>query len=256
MRSGAWARGLAVLLLACLAQTGRAQEKSGIRDGFALPQKSAKILLMRPAIKVGAQSTGGMFEPNADWTTQARENIGAALTVAQGRLGNTVIVADEPVGPDAAIVADYRALFAVLADSVIRYQFFPGNRLPTKKRKGAFDWTMGPGVAAIGKGTGADYALFLLTEDQYGSTGRKMLQLFAAMAYVSVKSGEHKGFAGLVDLKTGDLVWLNADLQMGGDVRSPDGAAKRVAQLLEDFPGSSVPPIPATMTAAAEQTGR
>jgi hypothetical protein len=54
-----------------------------------------------------------------------------------------------------------------------------------------------------------------------------------------VKSGEHKGFAGLVDLRTGDLVWLNADLAMGGDVRTPEGAQKRVAQLLEDFPGSA-----------------
>ena len=245
MRSGALTRGLTVLLLALVAQAAQAQEKSGIREGFALAQKNAKILLIRPSITVGAQSTGGMFEPNADWTTQARENIGAALAVAQARLGNDVIVAQEPIGPAAAVLAEYRALFAVVADSVIRYQFFPGNRLPTKKRKGVFDWTMGPGVAEIGKGTGADYALFLVTEDQYGSTGRKMLQLFAAMAYVSVKSGDHKGFAGLVDLKTGDLLWLNADLQMGGDVRTPDGAGKRVAQLLEDFPGSGVPPLPA-----------
>ena len=135
-------------------------------------------------------------------------------------------------------MADYRALFSVLADSVIAYQFFPGNRLPTKKRKGEFEWGMGPGVAALAKDSGADYALFIYNEDQYGSTGRKLLQLFAAMAYVSVKSGEHKGFAGLVDLRTGELVWLNADLAMGGDIRTSEGAQKRVAQLLEDFPGS------------------
>ena len=53
-----------------------------------------------------------------------------------------------------------------------------------------------------------------------------------------VTSGEHHGFAGLVDLKTGDLLWLNADFAMGGDVRKPDGAQKRVSQLLEEFPGS------------------
>lgn len=242
MLRGAIASVLAALLLVAGAYPAHGQEKSGIRDGFVLKQKSAKILLVRPTIKVGAQSTGGLFEPNADWTAQARDNIGAALTAAQAGLGNAVIVADEPVGENAERMADYRALFSVLADSVIRYQFFPGNRLPTKKRKGVFDWTMGPGVGEIAKGTGADYALFIFNEDQYGSTGRKLLQLFAAMAYVSVKSGEHKGFAGLVDLRTGDLVWLNADLQMGGDVRTPEGARKRVAQLLEDFPGSTPTP--------------
>ena len=230
---------LALLLLAGGAHAALAQEKSGIKEGFALKQGSARILLVRPTIKVGAQSTGGMFEPNADWTAQAKDNLGAALDTAQSKLGNAVIVADEPIGAAAETMADYRALFSVLADSVIQYQFFPGNRLPTKKRKGVFDWTMGPGVAEIAKGSGADYALFIFNEDQYGSTGRKILQVFAALAYVSVQSGQHRGFAGLVDLHSGDLVWLNADLKMGGDVRTPEGAQKRVAQLLEDFPGSA-----------------
>ena len=54
-------------------------------------------------------------------------------------------------------------------------------------------------------------------------------------------SGVHIGYAGLVDLETGDLVWLNADRKMGGDVRTGDGAVKRVTQLLEDFPGSALP---------------
>jgi len=238
MFRSSFATALAVLVCAMGVSTAHAQEKSGTKEGFVLKEKSAKILLIRPTIKVGAQSTGGMFEPNADWTAQAKENIGSALAAAQKTLGNEVVLAEEPIGRSAEVMADYQALFSVLADSVIQYQFFPGNRLPTKKRKGVFEWTMGPGVANIAKDTGADYALFIYNEDQYGSTGRKILQLFAAMAYVTVKSGEHKGFAGLVDLRTGDLVWLNADLAMGGDVRTSDGAQKRVAQLLEDFPGS------------------
>jgi hypothetical protein len=57
---------------------------------------------------------------------------------------------------------------------------------------------------------------------------------------LAVQSGEHIGYAGLVDLKTGDLLWLNADGAMGGDVREPDGAQKRMRQLLEDFPGSEI----------------
>lgn len=244
MLRGVIATALSVLLCALGVAPANAQEKSGMKQGFVLREKSARILLIRPTIKVGAQSTGGMFEPNADWTAQAKENIGSALAVAQKNLGNEVILVEDPVGRPAEAMADYQSLFSVLADSVIQYQFFPGNRLPTKKRKGTFEWTMGPGVAEIAKGTGADYALFIYNEDQYGSTGRKILQLFAAMAYVTVTSGEHKGFAGLVDLRTGDLVWLNADLAMGGDVRTPEGAQKRVAQLLEDFPGSASQSVP------------
>lgn len=228
---------VAVLLSVCLVSGAAAQEKSAVRPGFTLKPGSARILLFRPKVTVGAQSTGGMFEPNADWTAQARDNLGAALKAAQSKLGNVVIDAAEPVGADAQTLAAYQSLFSVVAQSVIEFQFFKGNRLPTKKRAGQFDWTLGPDMATLGKGSDCDYALFIVTEDQYGSTGRKVLQLFAAMANVPVVSGVHKGFAGLIDLKTGDLVWLNADLRMGGDVREVEGAQKRMAQLLEDFPG-------------------
>ena len=214
-----------------------AQEKSAIRPGFTLGQGTAKVLVLRPSIKTGGQSTGGMFQPNADWTAQARENLGVELTAAQHKLGNEVIVAADPVGPAAERLAAYQSLFSVVAESVIQYQFFKGNRLPTKKRKGEFDWTLGPQVVELGRDTGADYALFLLTDDAYGSTGRKVLQVFAALASVPVTSGWHKGYAGLVDLKSGNLVWLNADMQMGGDVRTSDGARKRMRELLKNFPG-------------------
>jgi hypothetical protein len=234
---------IALLLVAAqlVATPAFAQEKSAIKEGFVLKPGSARILLFRPTITVGAQSAGGAFRANADWTAQARENIGAALTAAQGKLGNEVVTAPEAYGDDAMLLAEYNALFTVIAESVIVYKFFVGNRLPTKKRAGVFDWTMGPGVSKLAAETGCDYALFIYTEDQIGSTGRKVLQVFAALASVSVKSGEHKGYAGLVDLKTGELVWLNADMAMGGDVRTAEGATKRVGQLLEDFPGR--PPV-------------
>lgn len=240
---------LASVLLGVVASPAAAQEKSAVRPGFTLKPGAAKILVFRPRIRVGAQSTAGMFEPNADWTAEARDNLGTALTTAQSQLGNEVVTAVEPVGPAAERLAAYQSLFSVMAGSVIEYQFFKGNRLPTKKRKGEFDWTMGPGVAELGQGTGCDYALFVWTDDMYGSTGRKVLQVFAAMARVGITSGSHKGYAGLVDLRTGNLVWLNADGQMGGDVRTPDGAAKRMGQLLEEFPGR---PAEAPIVAAAK----
>lgn len=231
---------LALAFASFIVTPAAAQEKSATKPGFVLAPGSARILLFRPKITVGAQSTGGLFEPNADWTAQGRENIGASLRAAQGQLGNEVIDAPEFFGDDAVAAAEYQSLFSVLATSVISYKFFPGNRLPSKVRTGVFDWTMGPGIGNLVKTTNCDYALFIFTEDAIGSTGRKIFQVFAAMASVSIKSGEHKGYAGLIDLRTGDLVWLNADLQMGGDVRTPEGAQKRVTQLLEDFPGRPV----------------
>jgi len=241
----------ALTLLLAAASPVHAQEKTGLKPGFVLKPGTARIVLMRPSIKVGAQSTGGMFEPNADWTDQAKENLAAALSKAHTGLGNSVVAYAEPIGGNPAKVAEYQELFGAVASSVIEYQFFRGNRLPTKKRKDQFEWGLGPDVRTLPGLDKADYALFITTEDHFGSTGRKVLQLFAAMANVGVTAGVHKGFAGLVDLRTGELVWLNADMQMGGDVRDAPGADKRVRQLLEGFPGKPVEIASATATAPA-----
>jgi hypothetical protein len=214
-----------------------AQEKTGIKPGFVMASGSARIILMRPSVRVGEQSTGGMFEPNADWTSQARQNLDASIKAIQAMLGNEIIAYEDATGQSDGLSGQYRALFTSLADSVREYQFFPGNRLPTKKRKDSFEWTIGPDIRGLPGLENADYVLFVTTEDHYGSAGRKALQIFAAMAGVGVTSGVHIGYAGLIDVRTGELVWLNADLQMGGDVRTPEGAKKRVAQLLEGFPG-------------------
>lgn len=218
-----------------------AQERTAVRDGFHFEEgKPARILLFRPSIKVGAQSTGGMFEPRAEWTDQARTHIEAALRERQVTLGHMIVAQPDLPGDTAQLVREYQALFGAVAQSVIDYQFFVGNRLETKKRdnrEGIFQWTLGPGVAELPGADQADYVLFITTDDHYGSTGRKILQILAATTVgVGVKSGLHAGYAGLVDLRTGDLVWINADNAMGGDVREAEGAQKRVTQLLEEFP--------------------
>lgn len=238
-------KALALALLASpllLAAPVRAQEKTGVKPGFTLRPGAARIVLMRPTVRVGAQSTGGINEPNADWTRDARDNLGAALRAIQSALGNVVVDYDEGVSGDGPLVTQYSQLFGAVADSVIEYQFFAGNRLPTKKRKDSFEWSVGSDIGKLRSLTGADYALFINTYDSYGSTGRKVFQIVAAMGGIGVVSGVHIGHAGLIDLKTGELVWLNADRQMGGDVRSADGAARRVSQLLEGFPGKPAGP--------------
>jgi hypothetical protein len=243
MMRSAFFRASLLAVAVTLAAPAAAQERTATKQEFELPASSGKkILLFRPAVSVGAQSTGGLFEPNADWTDKARANIEAALAKRQATLGNRVVAPPESYGEQSRLVEEYTNLFGAVARAVVNYQFFVGNRLPTKKRDnkaGVFDWSLGPGVRDLPGAKDADFALFIYNKDAYGSTGRKLLQIAAALGPgLSVKSGEHVGYAGLVDLKTGDLLWLNADGQMGGDVREADGAEKRVGQLLEEFPGS------------------
>jgi len=174
-------------------QSASAQEKTAVQKGFELaPNSGKRILVFRPAIRVGAQSTAGLFEPNADWTEEATKNIQASLAEFQERIGNEVINAPEAYGAEAQNLQEHMDLFAAVSRSAIKYQFFAGQRLPTKKkdnREDIFDWSLGSGVSSLPGADGADYGLFIFNKDAYGSTGRKLLQGLAFLARVPVKSG-------------------------------------------------------------------
>lgn len=232
-----------LLALAFVATPALAQQKSATRPGFAFPSDHpVRILVFRPDVHTGSQSAGGTVSPNADWTRDARTNIGTALTAAKPGGAADVVFMPDAEGDAGQLLADYRALFGAVADTVLQHRLFKGDRLPTKKT--GFEYSLGAGVAALasGPGAGGDYALFLFTNDAYGTTGRKMLQVAGLLVAgatgvgTMVSSGKHTGYAGLVDLRTGDLLWMNADGAMGGDVRNADGATKRVHELLAGFP--------------------
>lgn len=234
----------AMLLAVSVLPSGiAAQERTATKQGFELaPNSGKKILVFWPTVKVGSQSTGGMFEPNAQWTEDARKHMSTALLAKKATFGNEVIFAPEPTGDDAILLQEHMALFSAVSSAVIQYQFFAGNRLPTKKldnKRDVFEWSLGRKVSSLPGASDADYGLLIYNEDQFGSTGRKLLQVVALIGPgIAVKSGEHKGYAALIDLKTGDFLWLNADGAMGGDVRDAEGATKRISQLLEGIPGS------------------
>ena len=141
---------VAAVAVVCLwAVPGGAQEKGAVREGFSAETlRGQKILLFRPSVWVGEQSTGGMAEPNADWTAQSRDLLADELRRRQADFSNEVLAEPELFGEDAASLAAHRALFQSVAGAVLEYQFFKGNRLPTRKNK-PFDWTLGEGTRRI-----------------------------------------------------------------------------------------------------------
>ena len=216
-----------------------------------LPEdRGIKVIVFRPDVRVGTLRTAGLDEPNADWTDAARANILAEMKTQAKAIGLDFAFLGDLEGADAETLNQYRSLFIAVSSSATQHGVF-GNHLPTKeipksaenpKRKWRVDWTLGPGIEKLQKITGGDYGLFFFTHDAYGSSGRKAAVIFAAMWGVAAPFGVHEGYAGLVDLRTGDLVWFNTNPAIGGDPREAEGATKRVAQLLQDFPGSVPPP--------------
>ena len=205
---------------------------------FSFPAgQPVTILVFRPDVQVGSLGMGGVESPNADWTAKARDNLAEALRANQQDRDHKVVFLMDQEGENARTVADYQALFRAVAHSVVTHKF-GGARLPTKKDK--FDWTLGPGAAKLGEIGGGNYGLLLYSHDAFGTAGRKVMQLMLAGVYgLGMQAGVHGGYAALVDLKTGNLVWFGIDAASGGDPRQPDGASKRIRQLLKTMPGQS-----------------
>jgi hypothetical protein len=78
--------------------------------------------------------------------------------------------------------------------------------------------------------------MFFFARDSFSSAGRKAAIFIAAMFSVSLEGGKQSAFATLVDLNTGNIVWIN-DIEKGfGDLRTSDGATSTVDGLLRTLP--------------------
>ena len=212
---------------------------------FEPPQGDYSLIVMRPDVQVGALTTGGLVEPRADWTEQARGHLLHALAEQQaGRGGRTRILESREgiTGVSADTVAGLERLHNAVGESIALHKYL-GLDLPTKRRRG-IEWTLGEDAVRFGRATGMDYALFLHAEDSFASGGRVALQVLGiAGCFVGFcapqSGGGQSAYASLVDLRTGDVVWFNV-LQTNsqlpgvgfGDIRTPEGAAQMVERLL------------------------
>ena len=247
--------GLALALTAAVPLSACVQMQQYADVQFTPPQGRYKLLVLRPDVTVGSITTGGMIEPRADWTDQARTNIVAALKAQQATQGGEVMVVErrnELKGVTPEELAEVERLNAAVAQSIVLHKYL-GEYLPTKRGKG-LDWTLGDGAVSLGQKTGYDYALFMHAEDQVASTGRVLLGVLGAAGCVvgfcapNIGGATQLDYASLVDLKTGEVVWFNVVRASSevpgikfGDLRSPQGAAQMVDRLLGRMkPGQDV----------------
>jgi hypothetical protein len=247
--------GLTAALAATVALGGCVQTKQYADVQFTPPEGDYKLLVLRPDVTVGSLTTGGMVEPRAEWTDEARANIIAALRAQQaGRGGNVTIIEhrNELPGVPEQELADVERLNFVVDESIVDAKYL-GNYLPTKRGRG-LDWALGADAVKLGQQSGYDYALFLHAEDQVASGGRVALGLlgfagcFIGFCAPNIGGAEQLDYASLVDLKTGKVVWfkvVDAASQVPGikfgDLRTPQGAAQMVERLLGRMkPGQDV----------------
>ena len=213
-----------------------------------------KVLLLMPMdVTLARLTAGGMQEVVEEWTTAARRNLLQALRAELARRDVRLVlhkaVNDEQAfdrvaeGPDLELMRLHRLVgFAILTHK------FLGEKLPTKK--GRFDWTLGRTARHLSEETGADHALFVFIHDTYSSFTRKLLySLTAGLGLGIVDLGSTTGFASLVDLRTGQVVWFQVFSSEITDLREAKGARKLAHDILEGFPAPPIGPPPSPVAA-------
>jgi hypothetical protein len=211
-----------------------AVQSRNLAPGFTALPKGARVVIMPTDIELFSISAGGVLEPKADWTEAASRHFKAALTEKKQRLGLSSV---ELTAPQADEADEVNALHGAVARAISIHHF---GTLPLPSKDGKLDWSMGEPVQLIRKMTGADYALFSWVRDSYTSDERKAAMVAVAILslgrVVPTAGGLQTGYASLVDLNTGRVLWFNRLARGSGDLREADKAAETLEALLDQFP--------------------
>jgi len=193
-----------------------------------------RVLLMPPDVRYYLVTAGGVPEPHAEWTQAARSNVETAIRKLAADMGTDLVVLhDDDLTP---AEMRYRALHEAVGATVLTHHF-GALKLPGKHDR--FDWSLGPGIHTIGDDKDADYALFVFYRDEQATGGRIALAVLVAAAGGYASAGAEYGFASLVDLHSGDIVWFNVVRAGSGEMRDAGGAETAVHSLFRDFPVNS-----------------
>lgn len=205
-------------------------------DVLKRPDDSPKIVVMPIDVELSELNAGGVTTPRADWSKDAKGHMEVELSAfLANRDVQTILYVPESenIDPKSKEV-QLSKLFGAVGGAVAFHHYNPPVHLPTKS--GKFDWTLGPDVQVLAKNYDADYALFTYVRDSYATAGRAAVIVFAAILGAHVQGGVQFGYASLVDLRTGEIVWFNRLLRASGDLRSAKRAKESVDSLLAEFP--------------------
>jgi hypothetical protein len=234
-------RAAAAALLAVVSMWGTVAEAQtpsrNLAPGFSSRPAGSRLVIVPADMELFSVSGGGVIEPRADWTDAAHKHFRTALMARKEVVAGDI---QELKEADLDELGQLNALHGTVAEAVFLHHMMKMPALPTKND--ALDWTLGEAVKPLHDRTSADYALFFWVRDSYASAERKaamvaMTIVGAAFGLAIIPAGgQQVGYASLVDLKSGRIVWFNNLARASGDLREPKAAEETVEALLKTFP--------------------
>lgn len=200
-----------------------------------------RVVLMPPRLQMMEVSAGGVPEPVRAWAEEARVGVEAAVRRELSRRTAAELV-DPPVleAPQQLALERHGAFFRRVAQQLAAVRDMRDTAWTS--RRGELDYSIGPGLAGVAEACGCDAALFVDGVDYVSTPGRRVLLVLSTLMFglPVIPPGAAYLQAGLVDLRSGDVLWLGRDYSMTlGDLREATAVDKLLANIFAEFPGST-----------------
>lgn len=224
---------LNLIFFIALITSGCANTTALKTSNATLPSGPKKVVVMPMDVELSLLTASGLTEPKAEWTENAIRFMNNGLKQKLGKSNNQVSFYKNNAATVQSSLVQLEKLHQATGYTILTHDLMmplPSKKASTEPR------TLGPAAIELSKETGADYGLFIFIRDTYTSGGRAALMFFAAAAGVGVQGGTQVGFASLVDLKSGNIVWFNRLISGTGDLRNEADADKTVTNLLTGLP--------------------
>lgn len=220
-----------IWLTGCMTQSIHSERHQALST-YKLPAGTSKALLLPIDITVHELHVSGSEEVPA-WTAKGTQKVGAAVRNRLARYGKLRIMETDHLDESAQKAIDqHLALYYPVLFTQMMYR----NEKAWQHKLSQVDSTLGPGLAFLQQQTGASLAIVVSGADYISTSGRKMTSFLAAAFGVVVPMGQSFLNIGIIDLKTGNLLWNNTTLSTSLGFLEDKDVNEALEHLFATFP--------------------
>lgn len=201
------------------------------------PKLPKKLVILPVNVEVLEVTAGGVKEEVPDWSAKASENIYKSLSALIKKNASLVQVKTPRLSKKkSAVVDEHMALYKLVVNTASKIGWDHKNR--------RFDYSIGPGLKALRKKTGADAAVMVYGRDHASTAGRVTKAVLGNIPIVNwftgppPRLGDSYVHVGVVDLRTGDLLWMNSEYRDDtSNLRDFEDADDFITTIFDWYPG-------------------
>lgn len=168
--------------------------------------KEWKIVFLPVDVAVKELTASGVTEEVPEWSDQGTTIVEKAIiNIVNARKDITMVTMPAVDDREQEIVDQHMALYGLVAGNALAFS----NHAAWKDLREKQGYTLGKGLTFIREKCDADAALMVIGRDYISSSGRKTTALLFAALGAYVPLGHTILHAGVVNLESGNVLWMN-----------------------------------------------